>query len=132
VSVIGKQNDQPALNSAIEATDVRVGILPTAYNAMVQVRESFRHGARLLHFFADRYGTDEGTEYQRLIQRAEAGDEITFAEIKSAMRRRWPLVEPWSVRRHLAAGSYWGAWQSWRDAHGRRSAAMKKAVATKR
>ncbi|HSV12666.1 MAG TPA: putative nucleotide-diphospho-sugar transferase [Tepidisphaeraceae bacterium] len=128
----GRQNDQPALNSAIDATGTAVGVLPVAYNAMVQVKENFRRGARLLHFFADRYGADEGTEYQKLIQRAQAGDALSFADIQQSMSRRWPLVEPWSVRRHLVAGSFAGAWRTWRSGEARKHAARAKSEATKR
>jgi len=111
----GKTNDQPALNSAINAGDFPVATLSVRYNAMVRANESYRWGARLLHFFADQYNaeSDSGSEYQKLINRLGADENVTFAQIQAAMTRWLPLVEPRSWRRHLKAGNPLGALWSW-------------------
>lgn len=110
----GKIDDQPSLNTAIEVANVEVGVLPVRYNAMVRVKERYRWRARVLHFFTRDYDTDEGTEYHSLIHRVEAGEPISAAEIRTAISRRVPLVEPWSLRRYLHAGGFLSAWRLWR------------------
>ena len=106
---LGKHYDQPALNSAIEATQIRVKTLPVQYNAMVRVDESYRWRARILHFFAEGNSLDAGTEYAALAAYIESGQKLTAEQIRAAIQRRWPLVEPWSLKRHIKAGSLRGA-----------------------
>jgi hypothetical protein len=108
VRATGRMNDQPALNSAIEACGVSVAHLPLRYNAMVKVRERYRWRARTLHFFIDQAAVDEGTAYGSLLARAERGPLPTFDDISRGMRCRRPLVDPWSVKRQIAAGDALG------------------------
>jgi len=69
------------------------------------------------YFFWEGYkaaSPDAGTEYTRLIAAAASGQRLSAEEIRSAVTRRLPLVDPEAVRRHLLIGSLRGAWRSYR------------------
>ena len=108
VRATGRMNDQPALNSSIEASGVTVARLPLRYNAMVKVREHYRWRARTIHFFVDEAVVDEGTAYGSLLAQVGRGAVPTSDDIQRGMRRRRPLIDPWSVKRQLVAGDLIG------------------------
>lgn len=103
----GMYYDQPALNSSIHALETPVGLLPVPYNAMVRVEDSFRQGAKVLHFFAEGHyknasGNAKGTKYMRLIAAAAAGHRLTAKQISEVVHAAGPLVEAGEVRRERA------------------------------
>ena len=109
----GKTHDQPALNSVIHSLNIPVETLPLKFNAMVRVDELYRWQAHVLHFFAEKYALDAGTEYENLVARVQAGEFVSGMDIDQAMRKRVPLVEPDSAMRCLKAGNPLLAMQGW-------------------
>ncbi len=107
----GKYQDQPALNSSIMALQMPVARLPVSYNAMVRVDETFRRGAKVLHFFAEEHNLEPGVEYASLVAAARDGQLLTPKKIRDALCRRWPLVHPTSIRRQLQVGNLNEAWK---------------------
>ncbi len=113
----GLHYDQPALNSAIHALDIPVGILPVPYNAMVRVDESLRQEAKVLHFFSDGYhespgGSDKGTAYTRLIAAAVAGQKLSGEQVHEAVQPGEPLVAAGEVRRRVRGARFRIAWRA--------------------
>ncbi len=108
---LGRHHDQPALNSAVHTLSVPVAELPLCYNAMVRIDETFRRGAHVLHFLAEGHEMEPDAEYTRLVAAARSGQEVTPERILSAVRRRWPLVHPTSIRRQFQVGNVWEAFR---------------------
>jgi hypothetical protein len=111
-------HDQPAFNSAIESSGIRVRSLPISYNAMVEIAPCFVRGARILHYFVKDGRPREGTLLEHLIRVLEKNDEIDWAAVQLARSSASAWTDArylWNQRWKTPARQYleWGktAWR---------------------
>jgi hypothetical protein len=88
--------DQPAFNSAIDATGVKIYVLPREFNAAVYLSPWFRRNARILHYWMNA-STDSApprTMLHRLLDVYRRSGQIDWQAVEQARER--PLsFSPW-------------------------------------
>ncbi len=99
-----EHQDQPSLNSAIHALEIRPRVLPIQYNAMVGAAARFARKAKILHFYTWSGKPAEGTLLDHLIQHMFSRREIDWRAIDTAAR--FGVIWPQGIRWELGMGHY--------------------------
>jgi hypothetical protein len=90
----GDHRDQAAFNSALDALEVPVRVMPPRFNAMVELSSRFCWGAAVFHYFTNGGSPRPGTLLHHLIERVEATGEIDWKAVERAASWKCPWIGP--------------------------------------
>lgn len=112
-SARGAHQDQPSLNSAIDAIGPDARVLPMRYNSMVLVELLFAWRARIFHYHIATSGgrPETTTVLGKLLEHLQATGEIDWELVDRTARTGDPFVAPrGSVLGQIMLGKYKTAW----------------------
>jgi hypothetical protein len=107
--LFGKHQDQPALNSSIQALQVKCKALPIQYNAMVDSSLFFARNARIVHyFFSGRHRQfDPDSVLQHMIDDLRAANTINWDSYRHALARSDAWIHPTkSITKEIVSRHY--------------------------
>lgn len=103
---LGVVLDQPALNSAIDFTNVNVKRLGVEYNAMIDADPTFAKHAKVLHFYTRGGQPEQGTLLARLMRSLDDGNPLDFDQIRQCRKRGHPWGTPYEPWRLIRSQNY--------------------------
>ncbi len=110
----GNYRDQPALNSAIDAIQPRLIVLPDRYNAQVKTNTFVARDADIWHFYSDSH-LPGFFQYDVVVRKLLKNRHLDVSQIRELRRHR----EPWRdemfgdryVGNRVARQGYAGGWE---------------------
>lgn len=113
-SALGVYRDQPALNSALFATQPRLSLLDDRYNAQVKTNAFVAKDAVLWHFYSDSH-VPGYFDFDDIVGRVLKTGQLDFEAVKAFSRRQ----EPWRnvaaidelVGRRISSKGYASRWE---------------------
>lgn len=109
-TAVGRSDDQPSLNYTIVKVQPKLAIIPPRYNLLVDgVRLQSTRNAAMVHLYAIGRTGDTGTIAEALIQKLRATGQMDLDLLKRMIDERYVWMDPYFVKAHLRAGSYFKA-----------------------
>ena len=101
--------DQPAFNSAVASTSIRLTQLSTRYNGMVDADPQLARRANVLHFFTNQGQPTSGTLLWHLINAAVGNGDIDWNQVDECVRQGHPWAKPYQPWLMVRSGNYFRA-----------------------
>jgi hypothetical protein len=86
----GDHRDQPALNAALQATQVRLQVLPDRFNAQFRVNLGVAPTAVVWHYYSSGAGRRPATQFESLVEDLRRGDRLDPDRVALMVRARHP------------------------------------------
>jgi lipopolysaccharide biosynthesis glycosyltransferase len=107
--VIGKYNDQPSFNYALDQSDSKFHLLPQTWNAQVGLSPLDAKNAKIAHVYSGQFETRRDTVLHLASHRLKAEGVIDFELLEGAIRNGHVWTSLDTVKKNVAMGRYGAA-----------------------
>lgn len=105
-SALGRVEDQPGLNRAIDTTAADVIELPRVYNAMIHWRREMARDAKIIHFFTSCWESKDDCVFHYLVEGLRRNGTLDRDRLKRFVETGYPWVDETWISGQLACGNY--------------------------
>lgn len=105
-SALGRHEDQPGLNHAIESSPAAVVELPRVYNAMIHWRREMARDAKIIHFFTSHWEGRGECVFHYLVEGLRQTGTLDCDRLKRFVETGYPWVDETWISGQLACGRY--------------------------
>ncbi len=104
VQALGRWEDQPSFNSAIEVLKPRVKILPGGYNAQIHMKPHQVRNASIIHFFSVSVGSNSMTVLGKAVHTLKQTGKLDMQLLDRMLETGFPWTDENWVSAQLAMG----------------------------
>lgn len=88
----GRYRDQPALNSALHSSQVRLARLPDRFNAQFTMNPAATRNAAIWHYYASVDGARATTGFEQLVKATRGGGALDKTAVEALVRQPHPWL----------------------------------------